>query len=100
MKTVGDYRCGPQSWPAWIRKPLSRFYNRACHIHDNDYGNPEVTFSQAEKTFTGEIARRRRALRKAWRKGKVGLFVYILHGLIFGYLIPLSTRRFGKFFRT
>lgn len=99
MKTVGDYRCGPQSWPQWIRKIFSRFYNRACHIHDDDYGNPEVTHAEAESKFKKHVKRKRRGLRKAWKRGKIGFFIYVVHGLVFGYIMPFSTRRFGKFFK-
>ena len=95
--TANEYYCGPQSWPAWIRKPLSKYYNRACRNHDKNYADL-TEFKEAEKQFKSEVKRRRRVLRKALKFEKVSLTTYLIHGTIFGRLMPRLTRRFGKHF--
>jgi len=95
-KTV--YYCGPQSWPQWVRKPLSKYYNRACRTHDDHYEKGTL-HEEAESEFKQDIERRRRVLRKAWKRGKVKYRTYVLHGRLFGRFMPRLTNRFGKFFK-
>lgn len=87
---MAEYYCGPQRWPKWVRKPLSRFYNRACKAHDETFD---------EDRFKKEVSRRRRVLRKAWKRGKVKLTDYVLHGLLFGYLLYRMTAAFGRWYK-
>jgi len=92
------YHCGPQSWPRWIRKPISKYYNRACRNHDENYNN-NVDFKKSESQFKSEVSRRRGVLKKAWKFGKVSFLTYLVHGRLLGLFMPRLTRRFGKHFR-
>ena len=99
MEKEPHYYCGPQSWPQWLRKPLSRFYNRACRDHDNDYSDPECDFEEAEVKFDNSVTRKRKALHKAWHKKKINTWVYIKQAVLIGYSMPVLTKKFGRFFK-
>ena len=96
---MAKYYCGPQGWPAWIRKPLSRYYNRACHNHDANYDDPAIEFDKAEAQFKEEVTRRRGVLKKAYKRGKISYLTYIVHGRLFGLIMPRLTKRYGRIFR-
>ena len=34
---MAKYYCGPKSWPKFMRKRLSRYFNSQCKLHDDDY---------------------------------------------------------------
>lgn len=96
---MNKYYCGPQQWPTWIRKPLSRFYNRACYNHDTNYDSPAIELADAEAQFKAEVQRRRAILKKAYKRGKVSYVEYVIHGRLFGLLMPRLTKRYGRLFR-
>ena len=96
QKNKDVYYCGPQRWPRWIRKILSRYYNRPCRNHDENYDNPDCDFEESEAQFKDEVSRRRKVLRKAWKLKKVPLLDYIIHALIFGYVFYRFTRLIGR----
>ena len=94
-----NYYCGPQSWPQFIRKVLSKYYNRPCRNHDENYSDTSISFDHSEEQFKEEVSRRRGVLRKAWKRKKVPLKDYLIHGLGFGYLMCQFTRAFGRKFK-
>lgn len=96
---MDECHCGPQRWPKWVREPLSRFYNRACKNHDENYDDADCAFFEAERIFKDEVTRRRRVLRKAWKRKKITLKDYILHGLVIGYLMYRFTQLFGRAYK-
>lgn len=98
MTKKSDYYCGPQHWPRWFRKPLSKYYNRACREHDNDYGSGELSRSVAELKFRKEIIRKRKAIKKAWKVGKLTFIDLVFHGIILSRVIPITTKLFGRNF--
>ena len=93
------YYCGPQSWPVWIRRILSKYYNRPCRNHDYNYSHALCSFEESELEFKEDVSRRRKVLRKAWKRSKVKLGDYLLHGLVFGYILYRFTRVFGKWYK-
>lgn len=95
-----DCCCGPQAWPKWIRRPLSRFYNRACKNHDANYSTDEVSLSDAEQQFRTEIARRQSVMWKAFKRKKISLREVLLHGVLFGYMMPVLTGLGGWAFKS
>jgi hypothetical protein len=45
------YYCGPFWCPLWAKKILSKYFNEACYLHDEDYRLQYGTQKEADDNF-------------------------------------------------
>jgi hypothetical protein len=53
-----EFYCGPDYFPKWLRKKLSKKFNTACAIHDEMYEQKVITRQAIDLIFLDDMLKK------------------------------------------